>query len=213
MATKDQLSDEIVRILRSLRVADPDRHTVLARDLAEAIISLREHFLTPEGRPDWTGRTWQYRAALRELYAQAGYSPTERSATQNTVRYHVGNLMRQRLSAAELEAAGISAPSPRQRQAARRKRAAALVAATLSPLISSDGDDGGDERAIGRTKIKALRDVLATLANFRVHKRRAANPDLLAFTDTMIKLLEAIRDRASTLIRELERARPTGNGK
>lgn len=211
MATKDQLSDEIVRILRSLRVADPDRHTVLARDLAEAIISLREHFLTPEGRPDWTGRTWQYRAALRELYAQAGYSPAERSATQNTVRYHVGNLMRQRLSAAELRAAGVTAPSPKDRMAARRQRQAALLAASAAPLIAEGSDEAGDDLAAGRAKVKTLREVLAILVKFRVNKRRAARTEQVAFNDTMIRLLIAIRDRAAALIDEIERARAGGN--
>src|SRR4051812_43452584 len=88
MATLQRIQGEIVRILRALRTSEGDRRTMLYRDLAGHMVELREHYLTPSGEPDWTGRTGAYRLGVRALYADAGYSPAERKQVQTSIRYH-----------------------------------------------------------------------------------------------------------------------------
>ncbi|WP_433286561.1 hypothetical protein [Micromonospora sp. CA-244673] len=123
MATsKQQIEREIVRILCGVRQTTGERRTILLRDLAEQMVDLREHYLTPSGDPDWTGRTGVYRYAVRELYGQAGYSPEERKAIQTATRYHVGNLVRARVPQEAAEALGLERTTPKDRNRLRSRR-------------------------------------------------------------------------------------------
>ena len=98
------------------------------RTCADLLVSLREHFLTDDGRPDWTGRTWPYRACVRELYSRAGISQNEAPTLQAAIRYHAGNVLRERLTPEELEELGIGPEGPRERtRAAHSERSAVLA--------------------------------------------------------------------------------------
>ncbi|MEH0931110.1 hypothetical protein [Micromonospora sp. CPCC 205558] len=121
-ASKQHIEREIVRILRAAQQTTAERRTIHLRDLAEQMVELREHYLTPSGDPDWTGRTGMYRYAVRELYAQAGYSPEERKVTQTSTRYHVGNLVRARVPQETADALGLVRTSPQDRSRMRARR-------------------------------------------------------------------------------------------
>lgn len=121
-ASKKHIEREVVRILRAVRHIEGERRTLLLRDLAEQMVDLREHYLTQAGDPDWTGRTGVYRYAVRELYAQAGYSPEERKLTQTSTRYHVGNLVRARLRREQADALGLTPTTPKDRSRQRSRR-------------------------------------------------------------------------------------------
>ncbi|WCN81767.1 hypothetical protein [Micromonospora sp. LH3U1] len=121
-APKQHIEREIVRILRAARQTTGERRTILLRDLAEQMVDLREHYPTPSGDPDWTGRTGMYRYAVRELYAHASYSPEERKLTQTSTRYHVGNLVRARLPQETADALGLVRTSPQDRSRMRTRR-------------------------------------------------------------------------------------------
>ncbi|MFG1867510.1 hypothetical protein [Micromonospora arborensis] len=121
-APKQHIEREIVRILCAARQTTGERRTILLRDLAEQMVNLREHYLAPSGDPDWTGRTGVYRYAVRELYAQAGYSPEERKLTQTSTRYHVGNLVRARVPQETADALGLERTTPQDRSRMRSRR-------------------------------------------------------------------------------------------
>lgn len=128
--TQRQLTDEALRLLRRLRALGPDdreRRTVALRDLAEVMVDMREHFVTPEGDPDWSGRTFAYRELARELYAEAGFPHDQAQAVQAAVRYHVGNIVRQRLSVDELADHGLRDVGPKQRARLSRDAQSALM--------------------------------------------------------------------------------------
>lgn len=128
--SQQQVSQDIVRLLVALHAVgeDRERHTILTRDLAEAAVALREHYLTPEGRPDWTGRTWAYRNAMRQLYGEAGYDAAARAVTQAATRYHVGNIVRRYLSPEEIAEVGLRPETPQERQVAHRAKVSAMLA-------------------------------------------------------------------------------------
>ncbi|MEU8299161.1 hypothetical protein AB0C04_17990 [Micromonospora sp. NPDC048909] len=105
-----------------MRQTTGERRTMMLRDLAEQMVDLREHYLTPSGDPDWTGRTGAYRYAVRGLYAQAGYTPEERKVTQTATRYHVGNLVRARVSQETADALGLERTTPQDRGRLRSRR-------------------------------------------------------------------------------------------
>lgn len=128
MQTKQRVADEIVRILRALASAEGERRTMLYRDLAEQTFALREHYLTPAGEPDWSGRSGLYRVQMRELYSAAGYNADDARAVQTATRYHIGNLARQRVSAADLEALGMDTESPAERARRLRREEREIVA-------------------------------------------------------------------------------------
>ena len=132
MATKQAINAEIVRILRALRHVEGERRTLLYRDLAEQMVDLREHYFTPQGAPDWTGRTGSYRYAVRALYAEAGYNPTERRIVQTSTRYHTGNLVRERIPRAQADALGLNPASPQDRSRTRTARDRAELRALIA---------------------------------------------------------------------------------
>ncbi|MFI7607016.1 hypothetical protein ACIBTV_18005 [Micromonospora sp. NPDC049366] len=121
-AAKQHIERDVVRILRAARQTTGEHRTILLRALAEQMVDLREHYLTASGDPDWTGRTGVYRYAVRELYAQAGYSPEERKVTQTATRYHIGNLVRARVPRETADALGLERTSPQDRNRMRSRR-------------------------------------------------------------------------------------------
>jgi hypothetical protein len=131
---------------------------VLLRDLAEATVSYREHFALSSGAVDWTGRTGAYRKEIADLYTEAGYPQAEAKAIQKLARYHIANTLRERLPAAEIEAIGLRAELPRERQTEIRARSAAIVAAAAVTAVNAAGvPETAEER------IAYLHGVLATL--------------------------------------------------
>lgn len=146
MATErpeDTIAANIVRKLRALRAAvDRERQTTLAREIAEGSVALREFFIDGNGQPDYAGRSHAYRVTMRDLWSKAGFiNAAERDAAQARVRYHVGNIVRERIPADQIEAAGLQAPSPREQTTERKRAVAALAQAAQSgPLGDSDAD-------------------------------------------------------------------------
>lgn len=144
--TKGAIADDMQRLLKAIKRSDPsdrERRTVLYRDVAEASVELREHFLTGEGEPDWGGRTWAYRDFVRTLYRDAGMDSKETATTQAGVRYHVGNVLRDRLPAETIEDLGLQPATPIQR--ARKNRA---ERSTVLRALKEGGDVTDTVRAV-----------------------------------------------------------------
>ncbi|MFD0782908.1 hypothetical protein ACFQZ8_03055 [Micromonospora azadirachtae] len=149
-ATKQHIEREIVRILGAARQTTREHRTSLLRDLAEQMVDLREHYLTPSGEPDWTGRTGMYRYAVRELYARAGYSPEERKVVQTSTRYHVGNLVRARLPQETADALGLVRTTPQDRSRIRSRRdrdELRELLAVARELLAAQKKTNGDAQA------------------------------------------------------------------
>lgn len=123
-----RVNADIVRTLRRLRLAEGPARTPIYYDLAGQIVALRGHFLTDEGEPDWIGRTSAYRHAVRDLYSRADYTPDDAKSVQSSIRYHVGNIVRQLLNPEELEDLGLDEVSPLERARETRRDQAVLLA-------------------------------------------------------------------------------------
>lgn len=108
------------RTLRKALTADATERTRLLRTVADLLVDLRGLHTGADGLPDWRGKSFAYRDAVRDIYAGAGLSSESNDTTKTALRYHVGNALRERLSRDDLEAAGLLALDPRDRQQHRR---------------------------------------------------------------------------------------------
>jgi len=128
--TLDKLADlqrGAVKALKARRNATPGDRTEILHAVAGAFVDAREYFFTREGEPDWQGRTHAYRSWVRKTMTLAAVPAEELATLQAAIRYHTGNIVRERLSADELEDAGLSAHGPRDRAAALRERQVELL--------------------------------------------------------------------------------------
>ena len=123
----EALLAQAIEALRSAQTLPPTERGGARRRAAEAIVSAREYFYTSDGRPDWSGRTRAYRDFIAEVYGNAGVTRDDLASEQAAVRYHVGNVVRERVSDADLEDAGYRVASPRQRSIDRRSARSELA--------------------------------------------------------------------------------------
>lgn len=128
MTTTKALADRATEILRAYL---SDHRTDHLRELAEIVVELRGAHTLEDGRADWSGRSPAYRQTMADIYARAKVPAENLDTVQAALRYHVGNLLRQRATGDDLEAVGLSRIAPSQRLATRRQalQAQAAVAA------------------------------------------------------------------------------------
>ena len=166
---------------------DPGVRAACYRNAAEVFVTAREHFLTAAGEPDWTGKTYDYRTWNGGVWAASGASGDARRQAQAAVRYHVGNVLRERLDAATLEALGLRVESPRERSVEQRAERSALLRSVTG---SSSGFRGVDAlRAL--TSAQALVD-RADLSGLDAEERRAAKRAVSALLERLDALAEEI---------------------
>jgi hypothetical protein len=183
------IDGDFAKLLLELRRVgdDRERRTVTNRRLAELAFEMREHFLTEEGNPDLAGRTWKYRDHVRNLYRDAAFSEEEAKTAQSAVRYHLGNIARQRLDPEQLEDAGLSdtAPVVRGREA-REGRSVLLrsiragegpdpdiVKAITGALVLLQRADAKRVAALRGKELQLTRDALEALETRVAELRRA----------------------------------------
>lgn len=152
--------------------------TMTNRRAAEAIVRLRKHF-RHEGRPDWAGRSPEYRDLIERLYRQAGVPSDSESSMQANLRYHIGNALREVADPEDLQALGMATEGPAGRvravRAARPRRPrlarpgigdpaalASLALETVRTLRSMDPD--GDVEPALRLLLDEVLDTLRQVA-------------------------------------------------
>ncbi|MEU7243407.1 hypothetical protein [Streptomyces sparsogenes] len=131
----DDLADEGETALVARGKAYAERYAqiehepeTLLRNIAVVLVALRRH------HDDMRGRSVAYRKAAAEIYRAADIAPNTRvrSATetkdrmQQSVRWHIGNLLRDELDERELKDLNLSVASPLERQRAHRAIRSAL---------------------------------------------------------------------------------------
>jgi hypothetical protein len=127
MKSLEDIRQAAVNGYRAALVSDEDERTPHLRDVAEAYIDAREHFYTKDGEPDWAGRSYAYRQWIRETVTLAHLPHDGKQSIQAAVRYHLGNILRDRLDADTLESIGLRKDSPRERSVEKRAGVNALL--------------------------------------------------------------------------------------
>lgn len=122
-----RLLDRITETLRAYLDQGGTR-TDLLRDAGHDVADLRSMF-TRNDAPDWSGRSRDYQHAMSEVYDRLGVKGKARENLQFSVRFHTGNVIRERAEADDLEAAGLDTVSPRDRILRNRAAQAATAGA------------------------------------------------------------------------------------
>jgi hypothetical protein len=175
------------------RTTDREEKTRAFRELARVIVDVRENFLDDDGQVDYRGRTWAYRETAAEMFSRANVPSDKVDALQASLRYHVGNELRTRLSPEQLASHGLKVESPRDRNRAVRERTAGVVRLVRLPDNLTPED--------------ALRSL--TTAERLLNR---LDPETLRSLDTRnrdaaMTLLAAVESHASEIATEMTRKR------
>lgn len=127
-ASLAELQNNAAESLRRSFLGSDSERTDHLRNVATSFVDAREHFYTKEGEPDWNGRTYAYRTWVREVMSRANVPADLLTSTQAAVRYHVGNILRDRLNDEQLAELGLRKESPRQRSVEKRERTSSALA-------------------------------------------------------------------------------------
>lgn len=134
------LHDEAVAALRKALKAPETGRSPILRDLATIFLDARSLFYLRDGSPDILGRSYAYRSWVREVYADAGVPRDRVTTIQGTVRYHTGNILRERMSPEELADLGLLTTTPRERVATDRSTRSGILSLVNGggPVSSSE---------------------------------------------------------------------------
>lgn len=131
------LIDRAARLLGDYVATGRTRKDIL-KDVAEALVELRATYSLEDGRRDLGGRSPAYREAVSEIYSRAHVPRDKYDTVQAALRYHVGNLLRERFDADELAAVGLKSTSPKARLARTRDVVAAMSKSGSVAELTSD---------------------------------------------------------------------------
>jgi hypothetical protein len=161
--TLEQLQTAAVPIIRQWYSNPEERTGHELREVAELLVPAREYFFTKEGRADWTGRSFAYRRWVRETMTLAGVLAEDVQRVTASLRYHSGNVLRERLTPEELESYGLLVETPTERGQASVQRGRNIAAVfTRGGEALSDVDSivhvaEGAIAALGRVTPDAVR--------------------------------------------------------
>lgn len=162
-------------LARALVTADAER-TEHLRAVAEDYVSARAYFYTRDGEPDWAGRSYAYRSWVRDVTSAANVPQSELGTIQAAIRYHIGNVLRERVPQDELTSHGLRAESPRERSIEKREGTSAALR-----MLTGGGPIATKEEIVAASEAfaRALRRVrLDDLPDVERHAAQAALMDL-----------------------------------
>lgn len=184
------IAQEATRLLRSYVQSGRTRTDVL-KEVAALIVDLRAAHTLDDGRIDWAGRSPAYRAAMHEIYREAGVPKDRYDTVQAALRYHVGNLIRERATDEALEDVGLTSITPRERLAKNRDVVAALAASgTVAEIM------GDPARILAQAAVLLEYTTAEALGALKGPERVAARRALTDLRDRVEILLPAVAPRS-----------------
>ena len=200
----DSLSTSAVALVRQWDRSEVSRTQTL-RDLAEVVMALRSRF-AHRGLPDWAGRSWEYRSHMTAIYEAAQVPHASQVAIQSSLRYHVGNLLRDTLPASDLEAVGLKTESPKDRVADHRE----LLQAAADAKLTEWGLLGAEGVPVDVDAVRMVSSATTILGALKI--RGNARPAELDFLDRSLDRLADAVARARSLVETARSNTAGGNG-
>jgi hypothetical protein len=166
-------------------VEDGKYNTVHMRDAAGALIDLRTTFTDRYGNLDLQGNSFAYREAVREVMSRAGVPDSDRPRLMQAIRYHLGNILRERYTAEELAEHGLLATTPVERQRKDRVQRSKVLRASMDPA-----EEISDPAEI----VAALRSAALLVGNIDLDALAAVDrKSALVFANDLAKRLSTVR--------------------
>lgn len=178
--------------LRAYPHAEESDRTALLHEAAGYLVDARSLFYTADGTPDWRGRSYAYRRWVGDVYNEAGLPRDVLPTVQAAVRYHVGNVLRERLSADELAGLGLRSVGPRERSVEKRNRQALVLALFEGGPFTDPGEIVAAVETLSHALDRIPTDSVAKLDTDR---RRTARKHLRALSSRAEKLTAAAGGR------------------
>lgn len=168
--------------------------TTHLRTVAAAFVDAREHFFTPQGEPDWLGRTHAYRVWVRETMGLASIQADELTTIQAAIRYHVGNIVRERMDSDTLQGLGLRSSSPKQRSVEKRGRHNEVL--NIFGSGGSEITDADEIRiAVGMMEAALMRVSVEAILDMDAKTRKAVREALEGAQERLHELAEAAGSR------------------
>jgi hypothetical protein len=187
------IKDAATANLRRYLSAPEDDRTELLRAVAADFVDLREQYITPEGEPDWGGKSYAYRQIVGEIYSDAGVQRGDRSSVRAAIGYHVGNVLRERLSPEELDDLGFRTLSPRDRSVEKREKQNAVLGMFRTGPAPSTVDEAMHAFTAAKALLARVPD--EAVVGARAEERRAVVELLSEVSDEAARLTAAARRR------------------
>lgn len=137
----------------------------LLRAVADLIVEVRSRTTNGDGAPDWRGNSYEYRMLVSEAYSDGGVPYEDRIRFGNSLRYHVSNALRARLTAEDLQVLGLKPENGvRRSQQQRDARRGELYAARRSGFdkrasVSKRRGEPVDKEIVRARLLKMLADL------------------------------------------------------
>lgn len=120
LLSEEELRKAAAKYLRAALRLEPRFRSPEFRRVADILVELRARSIDADGNPDWAGNSFAYRQVVADIYSAAGLPPNGQTSIKASIRYHVGNALRERVNAEELKDAGLMTETPRQRHFVRQ---------------------------------------------------------------------------------------------
>lgn len=190
LGTRQQVMEKVAGHVRDAvnNVVDGKYNTHSVREAADGLIELRTMFTDRHGNVDMHGNSYPYRQAVAEIMSLAGVQQDERARVMNAVRYHIGNLMREKFTPEELREMGFMESSPLSRAKDERKTRSRVLRTAVSPdeMITDPNEVMAALKSAANlvdnvefTNFSAVESAMATVLLDHLRKRTSALRSLL----------------------------------
>lgn len=126
---------EIAKLLSGSKPRDDNS------EVAELIVQARiDHFIRPDGTPDYKGKSYGYRVWFGELLDSLKLGD-DRDKVASRIRYSTGNALRRVLTKEQLEDAGLKPISPRDRSSMTYRKISGPYMKLNGPIRSEEDVD------------------------------------------------------------------------
>ncbi|WDS52050.1 hypothetical protein SEA_CARON_24 [Microbacterium phage Caron] len=129
--------------------------TLFAKEVANAFLDARTHFVTRDGKPDYLGRSGAYRAFVAEALDEAEIARENRAALQAAIRYHVSPLLRERFGE-EVAALGLEPGSSVERARRRKERDSRILSLFAGGSEITDASDASLVANLARLAVSRI---------------------------------------------------------
>jgi hypothetical protein len=186
----DDLRERAVSYLHTAANSESEHErTVALRALANVLIDLRES-IVPErtGKPDWLGKSHQYKQFVTQVYSEANVFNSEKARITAAVRHHINYQMHERFTDKQLVKMGLRPETLSKRRAKRRD-----AVMSLSKFLGSD-EPLDDPESLDRA-VQIMRSLMD-----RMSSEQKIN--------TLLRLRRTYKLRSVSLIPELQFIEP-----